>query len=250
MNTKVVEHPQLPVRLTFRDADHSYTDDAGAVYESVTTVVKKAFPPFDEEAAAARVAEREKRLEIEILADWRVKRTMAATYGTKVHAYAEACINGVATPAAGNPQETRAFRLVDKALVMLAKVYEFLPPEQIVFDPLFKVAGTVDLPAVNRETGALAVLDWKTSEDITSDAWGRVALDPIRHVPDSKVHHYSLQLSIYAWILTDPEFSAYPSKGQPVEMALIHLPPVGSEPVWRPCVDLRKEAGMLMQRAT
>ena len=44
-------------------------------------------------------------------------------------------------------------------------------------------------------------------------------------MPDSKLAHYTMQLSTYGWMLTDPKFSAYAMfQGQPLELALIHIP--------------------------
>jgi hypothetical protein len=244
---KTEHHPLLPVSITFDAEAHSYIDDSGQVYKSVTTLVKDSFQPFDATAQAAEMARRTGKLEMEILMDWDRKRDAAAKHGTAVHYYAECLLNGTTSPTPQNAEQGRAFRIVDKALVALAETHDLLPPEQIVFDPLYQVAGTIDLPAINKRTGALAIFDWKNCDGITADAYRKVGLVPISDVPDSRLHRYSLQLSIYAWILTDPEMSAYPSKGQPAEMLLIHIPPVGEEPVLRPCVDLRRQVGRLMK---
>jgi len=250
---KLTKHPVLPVTLTYDPVPHTYTDDAGILYESVTTLVKRAFPPFDAQAAAERVAARENRLALDVLAEWKAKGDAAAAAGTLVHAYAESLVLG--TPALDIPDNLppwarqyarHAFKAVDTALCALRDSYELLPPEQIVFDPLFEVAGTIDLPARNRKTGALAILDWKTCESITDDAYWHTALPPIAHIRASKLAHYTLQLSIYAWMLTDPIYSAYPSAGEPAELALIHLPHDAHDPVWMPVPYRSRETCVLM----
>lgn len=250
---KTVKHPSLPVTLTYDPEPHTYTDDVGAAYESVTTRVKRAFPEFDAPAAAERIAARENRLAFDVLAEWKAKGDAAAAAGTLIHAYAESLVMG--TPAPEIPttipekhaQYARhAFKTVDAALCALRDSYELLGAEQIVFDPLFEIAGTIDLPARNKSTGALVILDWKTCESITDDNYGQMALSPLTHIRASKLSHYALQLSIYAWMLTDPEYSAYPSAGEPVELALIHIPHIGNDPIWRPVPYLGKEAAMLI----
>ena len=243
---KTVKHPELPVTLTFDPTAHTYTDDKGVNYTPATSFVKRYFEPFDEATAAARIAKREGRLEMDVLKEWHDKRDASASYGTTVHAYAEAVIMGWPPPTPSDADQRRAFKIVDKALVMLAEHYEFLGAEQIIFDPLFEVAGTIDLPARNRKTGALAPLDWKTCESITDDNYGMMARAPIQHVRDSKVSHYALQLSLYGWLLTDPDYSAYPSAGEPVETALIHIPHIGDDPVWRPVPYMAKEIKTLL----
>ncbi len=238
---KTVKHPSLPVTLTYDPEPHTYTDDVGAAYESVTTRVKRAFPQFDAQATAERIAVRENRLALDVLAEWRAKADSAAARGTLIHAYAESLVLGTPAPDIPStmPEKTRqdarhAFKIVDTALCALQDAYELLGAEQMIFDPLFRLAGTIDLPARNRTTGALAILDWKTCESITDDAYGQRALPPLSHIPASKLAHYTLQLSLYAWMLTDPEYSAYPSAGEPVELALIHIPHIGDAPIWRP----------------
>lgn len=260
---KTVRHPTCEISITFDPITHTYRDDLPlwgreTVYESVTALVARHFPAFDEATNAAAVAARTGRLGMDIIAEWHRKRNEAAAYGTRVHAYAEARVN--ATMAAqgtqGTPEPTmaspsvpdsdrRAFGVIDRAVSMLATAYEFIASEQIVFDPIAGVAGTIDLIARNRTTGNLALLDWKTNEDITDDSFSRVGLPPITHVRDSKVNRYALQLSVYAWIIADP-LSYYPTAGEPVELAVIHIPHVGDDPVWRPMPYMPREAEALV----
>ncbi len=243
---KICNHPVLPISITFDAGPHTYTDDRGIIYKSITTLVNDHFPPFDADAKAREIAKRTGRLEMEILAEWKAKGVAASDYGTQEHLYAECVLNGTDTPQARNANEARAFRIIDKALVALAESYDLLPPEQIIFDPLYEVAGTIDLPAINKRTGALAIIDWKTNEGITKDSYRKYGLKPIPEVPDSKFHRYSLQLSLYAEILTG-EMSAYESKGQPTELLVVHIPPVGLEPVLRPMDDLKTQAFRVLE---
>lgn len=232
--TKTAKHPILDYSITHDPVPHTYRDSDGDLYTSVTTFVKRFFVPFDADAEADRMASETGRDKDEILTAWKKKRDDAAESGNRVHAYAEAVVMGTAQPAPETDYEKRAFAMVDKALASLSKQYEILGAEQIVFDPLWDIAGMIDLPARNRKTGALAILDWKTCESITNDNYGRMGLPPIDHVPDSKQAHYMMQLSTYGWLLTDREYSSYPSAGEPVECAMIHLPHIGVDPVWRP----------------
>jgi len=246
--TKTAKHPALDFAITFDSTRHTYTDNEGSRYTSGTALEKRAFPEFDAQAAAERVAARDGLSVAAVLATWKAKADESVERGNRIHAYAEARSIGVVVPVPENEGEARAFAIVDKALAGLAgSGYEFIAAEQIVFDPLFLVAGQIDL-VMRAPSRALAILDWKSCEDITDDAWGRVAFPPISHVPDSKLMHYALQLSTYAWMLTDPEYSNYPSAGEPVELALIHVPHVGDDPVWRPVPYLHDEVSALMLR--
>lgn len=228
---KRATHPKLEGwDITFDSTDHSYRDSTGQVYTSGTSFLKQFFPVFDVHANAARVAARENRLEMDVIAEWNAKRDASSRYGTRVHEYAEAKINGTPTGLPSSPREITARRAVDSALHMLKDHYEILGSEVIVFDPLHQIAGTIDLPARNRQTGAIAVLDWKTCEEITDKSYA-MALPPIQYIPDSKVVHYGLQLSLYGFIQVD---SGYVAPGTPVETAVIHIQPDNPEPVWMP----------------
>lgn len=228
---KRASHPKLEGwDITFDSDDHSYRDSTGQVYVSGTSFIKKFFPAFDAQANAARVAARENRLEMEVIAEWNAKRDASAKYGTRVHEYAEAKILGTPTGLPSSPKEIVARRAVDAALHMLRDHYEILGAEAIVFDPLHKIAGTIDLPARNKQTGALAVLDWKTSEEISDKSYA-MALPPIQYIPDSKRVRYGLQLSLYGFIQVD---TGYVAPRTPVETALIHIQPDNPDPVWIP----------------
>jgi hypothetical protein len=231
---KTAKHPNRNRTISFDESAHRYTDDAGQEYVSGTSLAKRYFPPFDKATALKSSAAKTGRTEAELEAEWDAKGKAASEYGTRVHAYAEALILGTPKPTAETDQERRAFAVVDKALTALAKSYEILGAEMIVFDPLYAVAGTIDLPARNRKTKNLAILDWKTCESITDDNYGKFALTPIQRVRDSKLAHYMMQLSLYAWMLTDESRGLYSTAGQPAELALIHIPHFGNDPVWRP----------------
>ena len=234
-NMKTAEHPVLPFTISFESEHHIYRDQEGTQYTSGTEFVKRFFEPFDAPAAAERIAARDGRLALDILAEWKAKGEAAATAGNIVHAYAESLLNDFPIPDPSNPEEARTFGIVDRTMEMLIESgYEPLGAEQLIFDPLYHIATQIDLPCRNTRTGALAILDWKTCESITLDNYGRMALSPIAHVPDCKVEHYTLQLSLTAWLLTEPGYTSYPSEGEPVELALIHVPHVGEDPVWRP----------------
>lgn len=228
---KQATHPATGIVLTFDARRHTYTDDRGERYTSVTGFVKRFFAPFDAPSAAARVAARTGQTELELMAGWKAKGAASADSGTDVHAYAEALILGTARPAPRDARQRQAFGMVEKAIAAMEKTHEILAVEQIVFDPLYLISGTMDIAARNRQAGTLSVLDWKTCESITEDAYGRVGLPPIDHVPDSKVAHYTLQLSTYARIM---QGSGYIGDDEPVALGLIHLPHVGFDPVFRP----------------
>ena len=100
--------------------------------------------------------------------------------------------------------------------------------EQTAFSLSFKVAGTVDLIGRNRETGNLAILDWKTNREIEEAndyPTERYGFPPVGFMPNSNFWHYTLQLNLYRVLLWLEKY--YPCKD--AEMAFFHIKPMHVE---------------------
>jgi len=123
----------------------------------------------------------------------------SAAYGTEVHNYAEACVKGGGRPEPTSTLSRMAYDAVNEALRMISRHYDILGSECLVFDPLFRVAGTIDLPLRHKATGKLCIADWKTNQaiDVTPRFAGR-GRPPIEHIPDCNGNHYRLQFALYA----------------------------------------------------
>jgi hypothetical protein len=236
-------HPALSIALDFDRARYRWFDSEGdGPYEFATRLIARHFPPFDQDAVARRVAARTGQTVAEVLAGWKA----SADYGDEIHAYAEARVQGEAPPPGDLVLATPAdCAVVDATLAMLADGYELWGAEQIVFDPLWRVAARVDLVGRNRATGALAILDWKTNETLDERAYGH-ALPPIESWPDSKVAKYALELSIPAALMLG---SGYVAKDVPVELACIHIPRGCREPRWVPLEYAAEAVQALVEHA-
>ncbi len=74
-----------------------------------------------------------------------------------------------------------------------------------IFDPEYKIAGTIDL--ICRDGDAFSLYDWKRSKKIVNDqgeidqSCHSMGLYPIEHLADNTYIHYSLQQSLYRYIL-------------------------------------------------
>lgn len=75
--------------------------------------------------------------------------------------------------------------------------------EVILYSTELKLAGTVDLVARNSRTGRVTLYDWKTSQriDKTPFQGKRGIRGAALLLPDCNYVHYSLQLSLYAYLL-------------------------------------------------
>jgi hypothetical protein len=138
---KSATNPSSEITLTFDPQRHVYRDCDGYRYVSGTAFVKRYFKPFDAITAAERVSARTGQSPLEIIAAWKAKGEASSTFGTLVHAYAEAKVIGAPGPDAPTPEAAQAYRLVDAALSGLEKTYEFIGAEMIVYDPVYRLAG-------------------------------------------------------------------------------------------------------------
>lgn len=107
-----------------------------------------------------------------------------------------------------------------------------------VYDNTYMISGLIDILAVNHSTGEFIIVDWKTNKApirfdagyYAKDDMGLLNLDkwvpsddkmqfPISHLADSVGNHYTLQLSIYAYLVTT---FGYKYKG----LILCHIRPI------------------------
>lgn len=241
---KKAKHKVLPFEISFDEPSHQYLDNEGRDYISVTTLVHRFFPKFDTAGMSKRIATREGVLQAEILARWDKKRDAACEYGTLVHNYAEACVKGDTPPRPRSGHTQMAFDAVQSALRLISGHYDILGAEKIVFDPVYRVAGTIDLPLRHRATGRLCIADWKTNEAIDmTPRFPGMGLPPIAHIPDCNGNHYRLQFAMYAEIMRG---SGYVPPDTEFSNAIIYIPPATGRPVWIPCDDAPAEARAML----
>ena len=140
-------------------------------------------------------------------------------------------------------------------LVALTKNGYSIYAEIGVYDDLYGVSGLIDILAVNHKTYEFIIVDWKTNKaPIRFDAGyygkfedGRLNLDnwiskeekflyPLNHLADSVGHHYTMQLSTYAYLVTTFGFTF---KG----LILFHIRPI--EEIIRPRSQWEEEVKAL-----
>lgn len=205
---RTAPHPSGKI-LHFDTRRHAYAMGGGARLMSVSAVLNQHFP-FDADRIARIVATRTDRTVAAVLAEW----TLAARLGSSVHGFLEDALRAspeaVATiaPRADAVPEAAAFYPAAAAAVRrLTAAYEILAIEAMVCSPRLGVAGTIDVVARNRRTGAVLVGDWKTSGTPDSgfrfgsfDASCPAALG-LGHVPNGKATRYAMQVLAYGYLL-------------------------------------------------
>lgn len=144
----------------------------------------------------------------EILKEWAIKREESCVRGTKFHNEQEEQHWN------GNTKEIKQLGLggsfvpisTNKIEIGKKGIYPEILLSRISNDKILKVAGQADLVIV--DGNEVHVLDYKTSKSIDKKAYfdtrsrkATMMKYPLNNMEDSNFWHYTLQLSLYAWMI-------------------------------------------------
>ena len=198
-----VEHNN--VRMVFNEEDHSYIDERGRRYTSVTSLVSQGFEAFDSERVAKRVALKEGRDWRDIVAEWRETGKMAASQGTRLHENCEMQIRGKldCMHEPKTPYEQIIFKIAYDEVARLKSDPHLIKfePEKLVFSPRLLLAGSIDL--LGEYDDGWRIYDWKNIKSLSKCGFnGKCGIiEPTSKIEDSNFWHYVLQLNLYEVIL-------------------------------------------------
>ena len=140
----------------------------------------------------------------EIMELWDANRDAAASAGTKMHYNIECFYNNALDAAAlENPDiEFQYFLRFHEDWTAPGRLLRPYRTEWTVFHEEARLTGSIDMVFENPD-GTLRIYDWKRCGEIPAEAFaGKCAkTECIRHLPDAKFSHYSLQLNTYKTIL-------------------------------------------------
>lgn len=214
--------------ISFEEKRHKYTDSLGTYYQSATGWIHKFSPDKDWDAIRARAAvkaiKKEKGKDYtpsdeEITAksealkiEWDRAGDYACNLGTQVHSVMENLWNkkdyqfddnlDAKFPEMRedfNYRKTRCQELFKK----MKQIYVPIANEFIVYDQTNGLCGTIDFLAYNKVTKTYSIIDWKTSKKLEDkNIFGEYLKDPFGDIESCNTSEYSLQLSLYKYILT------------------------------------------------
>jgi hypothetical protein len=185
-------------RIAFYPENHLYKiDNIPAL--SVTTIISKFFPEFDTEYWATVKASELGMSPKEVAAQWKETGEKAAQQGTFLHEQIEKYY------LQQQYQQTEEFHLFKQ----FVNEHNHLKPyrsEWRIFDEDYHIAGTIDLITENH--GVFEIYDWKRSEKVVN-IYGKpitensfqCGVGKLKEIPDTKFNRYSLQQSLYRYIL-------------------------------------------------
>jgi ATP-dependent exoDNAse (exonuclease V) beta subunit len=205
--------------ILFIPDGHRYIhEESGKELQSVTQFISEFFEKFDTERWSAHIALRDNLTVKQVLDMWEKKKDDSCDFGKLVHSYAESLIRGSKKVIPSNKAERMYFSAVND--FMRSEKHEFIEAEKVIGSPLYGIAGQVD--AISRTKKGMCIIDWKTNKSIDLAGYNdRRCQRPIDHLQECNYSRYSLQLSLYRYIL-ELEYG-FKISGQ----LLIHLRPDG-----------------------
>lgn len=172
---------------------------------SVTTLIHRQFSHFDAEKVVNKIIRNRKhrtdpdykyylQTKETILADWEANRVDASSRGTELHLHIEQFYNKY--PFTDDTQEFQHFLQFDKDYKHLTA----FRTEMVVFDEYHRLCGSIDMLFKDPD-GNLWIYDWKRSKEFKFENSWQSGLDPISHLDDCNINHYTMQLNLYKYIL-------------------------------------------------
>ena len=179
---------------------HKYNlvDQPDLSFTSVTTYVEYFFEGFDAKKIATKLVRTHPKYSNHTVESLMREWTKTADYGTKVHNEIEEWFKKNKEPKEIKAQNGRDW-LERYRLRADIDIYS----EVIVYSTELSIAGTVDILARDNTTDEYGIIDWKTSKKIETSSYNNKmgTHTSTKHVMDCNFYHYSLQLSLYRYIL-------------------------------------------------
>ena len=193
----------------FFEEDHHYEYKGQRVGISVTRLIEEYTNEFNAEEVAEKVAIKENKSIQEVLDEWEYKNKFACEKGSTCHEYAQSCWS----------LEEWHLKSFDKSLQYLLAVnkitdqadsfhrdykdrLEHLADEFVIGSTEFDLCSAVDHFFINKLTGGLVLVDYKTNSDIhKTERYAKNMKVPLTHLKDFTLNHYYIQLSIYKYLV-------------------------------------------------
>jgi hypothetical protein len=200
--------------IVYYDEPHKYYID-GKQQVSCTTFIGMFKPKFETDKIATNFSEKHDLNKSDVIEEWDYKRDSANMKGTIFHKYAEDRLANKIFPYTHKQTVEKLYGhdiikpKLDICFSHFDKFYEdskynLIPvkSEWIVGDKEIGISGCVDQIFYNKKSGKLEVWDWKTNRKIeTSSQYKNKMKHPISHLDICEINTYSLQLSMYKYII-------------------------------------------------
>lgn len=204
-------------KFVFFPEDHHYECNGKRVNISVTRLIEQYANEFDSQTIAERVARKQGKTTQEVLDEWEYKNKFSCAKGSTCHEYIQSLFSGEPYKPIdfdGGDEFWNASEKIKEQAKWFWREYrdrlEHLADEFIIGDEQCSVASAIDHIFINKITGGLVLVDYKTNSDIhKNEKYAKPMKAPLQHLLDTTLNHYSIQLSIYKYLVekhTDLKF--------------------------------------------
>ena len=238
--------------IMFEESSHSYTDSEFTKYTSATTWVQNFVPQVDWDLMAERVARKQGKTKQEIIDLWDYKKNYACDLGTEIHSVMEnlwqkknyTLNNKLVEKYPEIEEDFRNRRILSIDLYgKLKNAYAPVATELIVYDKELKLCGTLDFLGLRLKDNTYTIMDWKTSKKIEKEnKFGKIMKQPFADYDNCNFVEYSLQLSLYKYIL---------EKNTSIkinELLVFQIPACGEKLQVVKCIDFSERIKILMEK--
>lgn len=193
----------------FFEQDHHYEYKGQRVGMSVTRLIEEYTNEFDSQEVAEKVAIRDNKSVQEVLDEWEYKNKFACIKGSTCHEYAQS----LWSKNTWIPNYfDRSNNYVDSVLKIMRQANDFhndyqdrlehLADEYVIGSEEYDIASAIDHLFINKLTGGLILVDYKTNSDIhKTERYAKNMKVPLSHLKDFTLNHYYIQLSIYKYLV-------------------------------------------------
>jgi hypothetical protein len=186
----------------FYENGHYYTYKDKPISIGATGLIEQYTQDFDAQAVAERVAEKENKSVIEILNLWERKNKWACKKGSICHEYAQSLWNGNKFIPLSSKDIITITKQADKFYNDYKDRLEHLYDEYVIGSEEYNIASAIDHLFINKLTGGLVLVDYKTNSDIhKNERYAKNMKVPLTHLKDFTLNHYYIQLSIYKYLV-------------------------------------------------
>ena len=193
----------------FFEDGHYYEYKGQRVGISVTRFIEQYCNEFNAEEVAERVATKQNKTIQQVLDEWQYKNKFACEKGSTCHEYAQSLWSKNNYEMLKFDESKEYYEAVSKIQLQAIHFHEdykdrleHLQDEFVVGSEEYNIASAIDHLFINKLTGGLVLVDYKTNSDIhKSEKYAKNMKVPLQHMKDFTLNHYYIQLSIYRYLL-------------------------------------------------
>ena len=199
--------------FVFFEKGHYYEYKGKRVGMSVTRLIEEYTNKFNAEEVAEKVAIRDNKSIQEVLDEWKYKNQFSCAKGSICHEFAQHLWSGNEWLWSGfgrDEYEGEVFSYTCDLIFEQAHNFhedykerlEHLADEFVVGSEEYDIASAIDHLFINKLTGGLVLVDYKTNSDIhKNERYAKNMKVPLSHLKDTTLSHYHIQLSIYKYLV-------------------------------------------------